>query len=433
MPLCIVWFELVDQVLGCSSACKAGKIMLLLIHPMALPLIFTVSTLLLGQRAFAQTPFYKGALQIQPVLDNSKCLTSLNGNTNGSPVVIADCNGSVDQQFTFSNGAVTAYNGVMCLDVTNGSDVNGNKLQLYTCYAGSTYQQWYYTGDYHLAWTNHGRCVDLPSGSTANGNQVQIWDCQGGETNPYTPNQTWNVGYWAGNLPATSQNGQTGTNNCGTGSSATSQCQTLWINSLDDFCLWGPPVQDTIGNIEREAVAYCTHGTHGARVMPAGTLTGVHFVKTPEYVQITGVGDFTKINIPAGDEGGELDNHGADGNGNPIGGLIYGNVFGNQQQFHEWTEFISYNEFCIRACIGPNATRNCQHIYDVMGCHWNIPANYDAGVFESCSGDVGEPMGVYTTGGTTSTWYQGVSPTPSAHPAPASSSCVTTATVGTGS
>lgn len=36
--------------------------------------------------------------------------------------------------------------------------------------------------------------------------------------------------------------------------------------------------------------------------MPAGTLTGVHFVKTPDYVQVTGVGDFTKINIRRGDQ-----------------------------------------------------------------------------------------------------------------------------------
>jgi hypothetical protein len=42
-------------------------------------------------------------------------------------------------------------------------------------------------------------------------------------------------------------------------------------------------------------------------------LKGVHFVKTSNYVQITGVGDFTKVNIRAGDEGGELDNRGADG------------------------------------------------------------------------------------------------------------------------
>jgi hypothetical protein len=54
-----------------------------------------------------------------------------------------------------------------------------------------------------------------------------------------------------------------------------------------------------------------------------------------------------------------------------------------------------------------------------MGCYWNMPANYDAGVFESCKADNDLPMGVYGT----STWYQGQEPTPSAHPAASSSAC----------
>ena len=39
-----------------------------------------------------------------------------------------------------------------------------------------------------------------------------------------------------------------------------------------------------------------------------------------------------------------------------------------------------------------------------------------------------QPMGVYGT----STWFQGQSPTPDAHPAPATSSCVPTSTIGNG-
>ena len=39
-------------------------------------------------------------------------------------------------------------------------------------------------------------------------------------------------------------------------------------------------------------------------------------------------------------------------------------------QFNEWTEFISDDEFCIRACVGPRAKQLCNHIYDVMGCYW---------------------------------------------------------------
>lgn len=60
-------------------------------------------------------------------------------------------------------------------------------------------------------------------------------------------------------------------------------------------------------------------------------------MQTPDYVQVTGWGDFTKMNIPAGDSGGELDPHGADQLGNPHGGLVFGNSYGKYQQYHEWT------------------------------------------------------------------------------------------------
>jgi len=90
---------------------------------------------------------------------------------------------------------------------------------------------------------------------------------------------------------------------------------------------------------------------------------------------------------------------------------------------------MSDTQFCFRACKqGPNATSFCQHIYDVMGCAWNMPGSYDAGVFENCMGDDGEPMGVYDT----STFKQGQSTTPSAHPAPATSMCTTFTSVGNG-
>jgi hypothetical protein len=46
-------------------------------------------------------------------------------------------------------------------------------------------------------------------------------------------------------------------------------------------------------------------------LIPAGALWGVQFMKTPAYVQVVGFIDQTKINIAAGDTGGELDPHGA--------------------------------------------------------------------------------------------------------------------------
>jgi hypothetical protein len=75
--------------------------------------------------------------------------------------------------------------------------------------------------------------------------------------------------------------------------------------------------------VERETIAFCTKSGRGARVIPDGALSGVHFVRTPDYVQVTGVGDFTKINILKGDAGGELDNRGADGMKSPVLSLSY--------------------------------------------------------------------------------------------------------------
>ncbi|KJA25073.1 carbohydrate-binding module family 13 protein [Hypholoma sublateritium FD-334 SS-4] len=363
---------------------------------------------------------YIGQLLLQPGLNTAICLTAASNN-DGAAVTIQPCTGSTAQKWTFAgNGQVTVY-GNKCLDVTDGKNADGTKMQIWTCSTNNPNQKW----DYNvwantITWFNKGKCLDLTDASQASGNKIQIWGCNSGNIN-----QVWDAGYSVSSLPTISQNGQYGTNNCGTGSDSASKCQTGWINSASDFCIWGPPYLAAIGDIETEAVAYCTKSGRGARTIPNGALNGVHFVKTPEYVQVTGVGNFTKINVPHGDSGGELDNRGADGKGNPIGGLLYGNSFGTNLQYHEWTSFLSDGEFCIRACVGARATALCNHVYDIMGCYWNIPASYSSGVFESCAGDAALPMGVYGT----STWSQGQKPTPSAHPAPASSNCAAIPTV----
>jgi len=360
----------------------------------------------------AQAPPFIGELLLEPGLNSAKCMTAAS-NSDGAIVTIQPCNNAASQKWVFSNGNVKVF-GNKCLDVTGGSTANGTKMQIWTCSNNNPNQKFGYTRDNRLFWTNKGKCMDLTGGNQADGTRVQSWTCSDRNIN-----QVWNTGYSVSNLPTTSQNGQFGVNNCGTDSSQSSNCQTLWVNSASDFCLWAPPSPGAIGETERIEVAWCTKSGRGARTIPNGSLGGVHFVKTSEYVQVTGVGDFTKMNIPRGDSGGELDNRGADGNGNPIGGLVYGNSFGPGLQYHDWTSFISDTEFCIRACVGPRATSLCNHIYDVMGCYWNIPANYAKGVYEDCVGDSDLPMGVYGT----STWYQGVKPTPGPHPAAASSSC----------
>jgi hypothetical protein len=178
-------------------------------------------------------------------------------------VVISDCTGNDDQLWTFKNGAVIAFGGTKCLDVTSGVNANGVKLQIADCGSNNVNQLWFWTNDNHLAWTNHSRCMDLSEGSLANGNKVQIWDCDGYVDAfigcPVTDScisgpaaikvrfcasldccerltldgiLVWNVGYLSNHLPHQSQIGQTGNNDCGTGSSPTSMCQTLCTSAL---------------------------------------------------------------------------------------------------------------------------------------------------------------------------------------------------------
>ncbi|KAH7339288.1 hypothetical protein B0J17DRAFT_767051 [Rhizoctonia solani] len=185
-----------------------------------------------------------------------------------------------------------------------------------------------------------------------------------------------------------------------------SLCQTAMINSIDDFCLWGPPEPNSlIGNTEGEAVAWCTKPGRGTRIIPAGALTGVQFMRTRSYVQVTGRIKQEHINIQADDSGGEMDPHGADRRGNPLGGLLFSNAFpsnngnnGTFQQVVEWHNFMGGGLFCLKACdpTDPDDDKYCEHIFDRIGCWHNAPAAYVDGAFESCQGENQDFPGIYT-------------------------------------
>jgi len=233
---------------------------------------------------------------------------------------------------------------------------------------------------------------------------------------------------------------QQGYNQCNsTTENQQSMCQTSFLNSIDDFCLWAPPKgPETIGDTEGEEVAWCTKPGHGARVIPPGALQGVQFMRTPDYVQVVGFIDQTQINLAADDSGGELDPHGADLRGNPLGGLMYSTAFGTDnttnEQVIEWTNFMGGGAFCFKTCnpAGANAAALCQHIYDRIGCAYNSPNAAQNGTFEACDGDDQDPAGIYTDStGATLTYTQpaeslgAISSMPYQPRVPASSNCVT--------
>ncbi|GAA5940675.1 uncharacterized protein JCM15063_006321 [Sporobolomyces koalae] len=234
---------------------------------------------------------------------------------------------------------------------------------------------------------------------------------------------------------------QTGYNQCNsTTQGDNSECQTLIINAIDDLCLWGlpggPKDLSTIGDSEAATVAYCVKDTHGARPIPAGAITGLQFMRTKAYIQITGYIDQTVLGMTKDDTGGELDPHGADLLGNPLGGLVFSSGLpsgdnSTEQQVVEWNNFIGGGYFCFKLCDPTyNDGHNyCQNRYDLMGCSYNMPAATKDGEFTECEGDLQDEVGIYTTNGQVMTYSQPPEGSPINPPytprVPSSSNCKT--------
>ncbi|GAA5854369.1 hypothetical protein JCM3766R1_002300 [Sporobolomyces carnicolor] len=234
---------------------------------------------------------------------------------------------------------------------------------------------------------------------------------------------------------------QTGYNICNsTTQGDDSECQTLIINSISDLCLWGlpggPKDLSTIGDSEAATVAYCVQDTHGARPIPAGAITGLQYMKTKAYIQISGYIDQTVLGMTKDDSGGELDPHGADLLGNPLGGLVFSSGLpsgdnSTEQQVVEWNNFIGGGYFCFKLCDPTyNDGHNyCQNRYDLMGCSYNMPAAVKDGEFTECEGDLQDEVGIYTTNGQVMTYSQPPEGSPVNPPytprVPASSNCKT--------
>ena len=73
----------------------------------------------------------------------AKCITAASNN-DGAAVTLQGCTGADSQNWVFNNGQVRVF-GNKCLDVTNGANNDGTKLQIWTCFDGSVNQLWDYT------------------------------------------------------------------------------------------------------------------------------------------------------------------------------------------------------------------------------------------------------------------------------------------------
>jgi hypothetical protein len=152
-----------------------------------------------------------------PLAIDGKCMDDTNNSsTNGNKVQIWGCSGGVNQKWAYvpdtnPGGAGILVHNDKCLAVSGGGTTNGTKVELWTC-NGTGSQQWWLNG-YQGEVVNpaSGLCLDDPSSSTTNGTQLDIETCSGDHnqawTMPASPIQSGITGMCAADRNGSNANG----------------------------------------------------------------------------------------------------------------------------------------------------------------------------------------------------------------------------------
>ncbi|KAJ6554375.1 ricin B lectin domain-containing protein [Mycena capillaripes] len=121
-------------------------------------------------------------------------------NAEGEPLTIHNCNTedlpSQDWDFTFwtttigeeSSGKNVGPQQIKvfrnkCIDVKDGINADGTKLQIWTCTEGDANQQWISDTDNTFQWSGTNKCIDLTDGKITDGNVLQIYTCDSKNSN----------------------------------------------------------------------------------------------------------------------------------------------------------------------------------------------------------------------------------------------------------
>jgi len=109
---------------------------------------------------------------------------------NNEPVVLEfeDIDNIDGEDWTYNGSQLSNYEGSLCLDVTDGVNADGTKLQVFACTAGNTNQEFVFNSNFTIQWKNTNKCVDLTGGVVASGTPLQILTCSPGDKN-----QQWKI------------------------------------------------------------------------------------------------------------------------------------------------------------------------------------------------------------------------------------------------
>lgn len=125
-----------------------------------------------GRRSSASVGFV-----LKSDANTSMCLEIGGGYTNGSPVVLRACNGSLAQQWHYSDETQLRPVGgnAYCLDIKGGNGNHADPLHLWSCDGGAS-EKWQLRTDGSFVGMN-GRCMDIIN--TNSGTQAEIRNCVG--------------------------------------------------------------------------------------------------------------------------------------------------------------------------------------------------------------------------------------------------------------
>ncbi|KAH6884294.1 carbohydrate-binding module family 13 protein/putative endo-1,3-beta-glucanase, partial [Coprinopsis sp. MPI-PUGE-AT-0042] len=109
-----------------------------------------------------------------------KCLDVRGGLLeNGTPVQLYDCNDSPAQNWVYHRGTgqVRVKGTNFCLDSGSGKCGQRFPMKIWQCFDNLPAQTWTLTWDDRLVRAGTGLCLDLTNGSRVNGNIIQTWTC----------------------------------------------------------------------------------------------------------------------------------------------------------------------------------------------------------------------------------------------------------------
>src|SRR5690606_25089593 len=105
--------------------------------------------------------------------------------SNGAQVIIWDCNGGANQQWTATSAGELRVYGSKCLDVNGAGTADGTAVIIWDC-NGQDNQKWTLNADGSITAVGANKCLDVSGYGTANGTTVHIWSCHGGTNQKWT-------------------------------------------------------------------------------------------------------------------------------------------------------------------------------------------------------------------------------------------------------